>query len=121
MKLELHLLVQHLSLFITHFHFNRDEDVIVGDIRSTIRHLKPTTMRFGIRKRLLAFKSVRLSDRDFYLIFTLFGGDATGGEGGDVTLSDNVDMLTPLTTSTHLVVGGDKNALLRLSIFSARR
>ncbi len=55
------------------------------------------------------------------VLFTLFGGDATGGEGGDVTLSDNVDMLTPLTTSTHLVVGGVKNALLRLSIFSARQ
>ena len=57
------------------------------------------------------------------ILFTLFGGDATTGEGegGDVTLSDNVDMLTPLTTSTHLVVGGVKNALLQLNIFSARQ
>jgi hypothetical protein len=44
MKLELLLLVQHPSLFITHFHFNRDEDVIVGDMRSAVCHLKPTTV-----------------------------------------------------------------------------
>ena len=43
----------------------------MGDMRSTVRHLKPTTVRFGICKRLLAFKSVRLSDRDFYYLIFL--------------------------------------------------
>jgi hypothetical protein len=73
--------------------------------------------------KLLGVTGLGSSCRPASVLFTLFGGDATGGEeeGGDVTLSDNVDMLTPLTTSTHLVVGGDKNALLRLSIFSARQ
>ena len=53
--------------------------------------------------------------------FTYFGGDATGGEGCDVTHPDNVtdDMPTPPTTSTDLVgaVGGVKNALPCVSIF----
>ena len=39
MKLELLLLVQHPFLLILHFHFNQDEDVIVGDMHPTVRHL----------------------------------------------------------------------------------